>query len=116
MEYQHHIDLDKILFTNNTPNDSVGKSGIFCSGMTYNTTRSALSCARRRYTMGASYPLPESVCRTIERSLGKSTLSYCEEPMPGIPWALDGLQSWGTSLAGLIEKSARPWGWMKRMH
>lgn len=53
--------------------------------------------------MGASYPLPESVYQTIERSLDKSTLSYCKEPMSGVPWALDGLQNWGMSLAGLIE-------------
>jgi hypothetical protein len=53
--------------------------------------------------MGASYPVPESVYQTIRRSLDKSTLSYCKEPMHGVPWALDGLQNWGTSLAGLIE-------------
>ena len=53
--------------------------------------------------MGASYPLPESAYRAIERSLSKSTLSYCKEPMPGVPLALDGLQNWGMSLAGLIE-------------
>ncbi len=53
--------------------------------------------------MGSSYQVPESVRQTIEGLLGGSTLLYCQDSTPGVPWILDGLQNWGMSLAGLIE-------------